>query len=275
MVYCCFLSLQRPRGAAEVSELRALLSFLSLHSSLNFYFSTGSRWSLQSSANCLTCSNKTSPFILKPPEIVLNESERGEERSEGGRIEILWHVRAPNGLCFNISQDTETERCRGSVHVLDADGFKLLPLFSIRHEAFTFLIFQTMRGGADVLRKWTVCTSFTRRSSSSSSSALFSLPPQGWDVGTLTVKHKLLRRLPLCCSTHPDASGGAITNPHMQSRLAMHMIPFTFTVVPLFFCLFSALLAMTQSEVFAGRGVNSAGLYRDTCLTWAADCIAS
>lgn len=33
---------------------------------------------------------------------------------------------------------------------------------------------------------------------------------------------------PLCCSAHPDASGGAITNPHMQSRSAMHMIPFAF-----------------------------------------------
>lgn len=33
------------------------------------------------------------------------------------------------------------------MHVLDADGFKLLPLFSIRHEAFTSLIFQMLRGG--------------------------------------------------------------------------------------------------------------------------------
>lgn len=36
---------------------------------------------------------------------------------------------------------------RERAHVLDADGFKLLPLFSIRHEAFTSLIFQTRRGG--------------------------------------------------------------------------------------------------------------------------------
>lgn len=50
---------------------------------------------------------------------------------------------APNGLCFNISQDAAAERWRKRVHVLDADGFKLLPLFSIRHEAFTSLIFQT------------------------------------------------------------------------------------------------------------------------------------
>lgn len=52
----------------------------------------------------------------------------------------------------------------------------------------------------------------------------------------------------------------------------MHMIPFAFTVVsgegvvgPLFF--FPALLAVTHCEVFAGRRVNGAGLYRDTCLT--------
>lgn len=36
---------------------------------------------------------------------------------------------------------------------------------------------------------------------------------------------------------------------------------------------FSALLAMTHCEVFTGRGVNSPGLYWDTCLTSAADCV--
>lgn len=128
----------------------------------------------------------------------------------------------------SISVRTQKQRGGGGerVHVLDADGFKLLPLFSIRHEAFTSLIFQTMRGGADVLGKWTVCTSLTRHRCTAA--FLFSLPPQGWDVGTLAVKPELLRRLPLCSSAHPDASGGAITNPHMQSRLAMHMIPFAF-----------------------------------------------
>lgn len=55
----------------------------------------------------------------------------------------------------SISVRTQKQRGGGGerVHVLDADGFKLLPLFSIRHEAFTSLIFQTMRGGADVLGK--------------------------------------------------------------------------------------------------------------------------
>lgn len=45
----------------------------------------------------------------------------------------------------------------------------------------------------------------------------------------------------------------------------MHMIPFAFTVVSVgggvVSAFFSALLAMTQCEVFAGRGVNSPGLY--------------
>lgn len=49
-----------------------------------------------------------------------------------------------------VSISVRTQKQRGGGrggHVLDADGFKLLPLFSIRHEAFTSLIFQTMRGG--------------------------------------------------------------------------------------------------------------------------------
>lgn len=106
-----------------------------------------------------------------------------------------------------VSISVRTQKQRGGgrgVHVLDADGFKLLPLFSIRHEAFTFLIFQTMRGGADVLGKWTVCISLTL----GSSAFLFSLPPQGWDVGTLTVKPEPLRRLPLCCSCTPRCLWG-------------------------------------------------------------------
>ena len=54
-------------------------------------------------------------------------------------------------------------------------------------------------------------------------------------------------------SAHPDASGGAITNPHMQSRLAMHMIPFAFHCCFSGFFFFgfffpSALLAMTHGE---------------------------
>lgn len=68
------------------------------------------------------------------------------EEKEGEK-KILWHVGSANGLWFNISQDSERERWRRRVHVLDADGFKLPPLFSISHEVFTSLIFPTMCTG--------------------------------------------------------------------------------------------------------------------------------
>lgn len=149
-------------------------------------------------------------------------------------------------IMFQYQSGHRNGRWRERMHVLDADGFKLLPLFSIRHEAFTSLSFQTMWGG---LMFWVNELSVYL----SLSAFLFSLPPQGWDVGTLTVKSELLRRLPLCCSAHPDASVGAIINPHMQSRLAMHMIPFAFAAVSCFFSpFFSALLSMTHCVRFAG-----------------------
>lgn len=163
------------------------LSF-SLCLSLSFYLSR-SIWKrhapslvLSITANCLTCWNKTFPFNLQPPE-----RERGF-----GWIETLWHVGAPNGLRFNISQDTERAGWRERVHVLDADGFKLLPLSSIRHEAFTFLIFQTMRSG---LMFWVNELSVYLSPTTPPPPCFHSLL-KVWDVDTLAVKPKATQASP-------------------------------------------------------------------------------
>lgn len=70
---------------------------------------------------------------------------------EWGAGEAGWKYYDKSALRMDyVSISARTQKRRGGgrgVHVLDADGFKLLPLFSIRHEAFTSLIFQTMRGG--------------------------------------------------------------------------------------------------------------------------------
>lgn len=134
------------------------------------------------------------------------------EEKEGEK-KILWHVGSANGLWFNISQDSERERWRRRVHVLDADGFKLPPLFSISHEVFTSLIFPTMCTGLmfsvnelsvypslPAALRFLVFTSSSRlRCCSSHCSA----PKAAEKSPTM-----------LLCSAHQDASGGTITNPH-------------------------------------------------------------
>lgn len=144
------------------------------------------------------------------------------------------------------------------VLVLDADGFKLLPLSSISHEAFTFLIFHTVCGG---LMFWVNELSVHLLPLAS----LFSLPAQGWDVGTATVKHKQLQRLPLLpLCTARCLWGCNYQSPHEILRDHAYdpplLLPRLFLRV--FLPFFLALLAMTHGEVFAGRGVNS--LYMET-----------